>query len=267
MAPRTRKTAAAPRAAAQRDPTGSESDSDTGSKGESKGTRTKALIKRVVAELVDEKGVDGVLLEDVCQRTELTIGAFYFHFGNKDAALEEVAIDSLQAYYDGLIDAPASLTLYNEIQSILESSIEVHVKHPRMARLMYTMVPRSNRVYTQWLQARNRLIERVAQAMARERNHAQTKGAASAPSGHDYLYAQYLLAGAEGFFENAFYGADPQFARIDLKPSNLVRDVAVLWYRAITAREPRPALVAEAHTRLSSRLPAKRLKSQRAVMK
>jgi AcrR family transcriptional regulator len=236
-------------------------------KAETKGTRTKALIKRVVAELVDEKGIDGVVLDDVCKRTELTIGAFYFHFGNKDAALEEVAIDSLQAYYDGLIRAPENLNLYNEVHAILESSIEVHVKHPRIARLIYTMVPRSNRVYVHWLEVRNRLVERLALAMAREREKGAKTGAVPVPSSHDYLYAQYLLAGAEGFFENAFYGSDPQFARIDLKPANLVRDIAVLWYRAITAHAPRETLVAEAHQRVSERLPARRLKSQRAVMK
>lgn len=234
-------------------------------KGETKGARTKALIKQVVADLVDEKGVDGVVLEDVCKRTELTIGAFYFHFGNKDAALEEVAIDSLQSYYDGLIDAPENLNLYNEIHSILESSIEVHVHHPRMARLMYTMVPRSNRVYVHWLTARNRLIERLALAMARERGRGQETSASTTPLAQDYLCSQYLLAGAEGFFENAFYGSDPQFSKIDLKPANLVRDIAVLWYRSITAREPRAALVAEAHQRLVKRLSAARGRRARSA--
>jgi AcrR family transcriptional regulator len=234
---------------------------------ETKGARTKALIKRVVADLVDEKGVDGVVLEDVCKRTELTIGAFYFHFGNKEAALEEVAIDSLETYYDGLIDAPENLNLYNEVHNILESSIEVHVRHPRMARLMYTMVPRSNRVYVHWLTARNRLIERLALAMARERDAGRADAAPVQPVGQDYLCAQYLLAGAEGFFENAFYGADPQFSKIDLKPANLVRDLAVLWYRSITAREPRAALVAEAHRRLARRLPATRAGRARPALR
>lgn len=234
-------------------------------KAETKGARTKALIKQVVADLVDEKGVDGVVLEDICKRTELTIGAFYFHFGSKDAALEEVAIDSLESYYDGLIDAPENLNLYNEVHNILESSIEVHVHHPRMARLMYTMVPRSNRVYVHWLTARNRLIERLALAMARERGLSQEAAASMAPLGQEYLCAQYLLAGAEGFFENAFYGSDPQFSKIDLKPANLVRDIAVLWYRSITAREPRASLVAEAHQRLAKRLPAARGRRARSA--
>lgn len=227
-----------------------------------KGSRTRALIKRVVAELIDEKGIDGLVLEDVCARTELTIGAFYFHFGNKDAALEEVAIDSLQTYYRSLIESPESLTLYNEIHSILEVSVELHVKHPRTARLMYTMVPRSHRVYMNWVEIRDRLIERLAHATARERQRVAKLTGTVAPTGEDYLRAQFLLAGSEGFLENAFYGSDPQFAKIDLQPANLVRDIAVLWYSAVAAAPPKPALVEEAHKQLLARLPFKRVRSR-----
>lgn len=232
-----------------------------------KGTRTKALIKRVVAELIDEKGIDGVTLEDVCARTQLTIGAFYFHFGNKDAALEEVAIDSLKAYYDNLIESPSTICLYNEIHGIIEASVELHLKHPAMARLMYTMVPRSNSVYGSWVAIRDRLIERLALASARERQIMSSSGGAASPDGQDYLCAQFLLAGSEGFFENAFYGSDPQFSKIDLKPASLVRDISVLWYRSVTGTSPAPALVEDCHRQLLQRMPGKRVRAQRTQAK
>ena len=60
---------------------------------ETKGARTRALIKQVIIDLVGNSSPLEVTLGDICEGANVTVGSFYFHFKNKDAALEETAID------------------------------------------------------------------------------------------------------------------------------------------------------------------------------
>lgn len=193
-----------------------------------KGARTKAQIKDAIAALINERGKNNLTLEDVCKRTGLTVGAFYFHFPSKEAAIEDVTIDFIRGFYGGMAEAPAQPTLHGEITQVIAASLKAVKDNPATFHLPYTVLPTSPAVYKVWLYARAALMERFAAAVARAR------GRPGEPDGQDHLAAQFLMAGLEGFLENAYFGADPLMGAVELDPAALTRDLAALWLSAIT---------------------------------
>jgi AcrR family transcriptional regulator len=215
---------------------------------ETKGARTREITKDAILELIAEHGSPDFKLEEVCARTGLTVGAFYFHFESKEAAIREIVIDRLRSYFQNIVEMPPQSFLFAEIYAIVSHKLAVLQENPAAFRLPYQIIPTNWDVYTAWLQARSALIERLASTIARSRGHAQRV------DGQDHLAAQFLMAGLEGFLENAFFGQDPMMKKIDLRATNLARDLAALWHKAVTGAEPEPRLVRE--VMLASRRPA-----------
>ena len=211
----------------KRQPAAGDAQADSATKGE----RTRALIKSAVIELLGEKGQKFVL-EDVCARTGLTVGAFYFHFTNKDHVVEEIVIDHMRSYYGGAKDAFSNPDLFAEIFAVIWQGVMTHEENPAIYHLPYRVIPASVRVYNEWLRVRGAMIERFARSIANQRRGEKTI------AGTDYLAAQFLMAGVEGFMENAYYGSDPLMDKIDLKPLAVSRDLSIIWYRAVLGREP-----------------------------
>lgn len=58
--------------------------------------RTKAVILQAAAEIFAERGYPTVTLQDVAERAEVTKGAVYFHFANKEA----LALDVIRKHYE-----------------------------------------------------------------------------------------------------------------------------------------------------------------------
>jgi AcrR family transcriptional regulator len=206
---------------------------------ESKGARTRQNIKDAILELIGERETPDITLEELCARTGLTVGAFYFHFPSKEAAIREIVVDRLRSYFLAVTDMPPQSSLFAEVYAIISHKLAVLHENPAAFRLPYQIIPTNWDVYAAWLQARSSLIERLASTIARARGRAQHA------DGQDHLAAQFLMAGLEGFLENAFFGQDEMMKKLDLRSAVLARDLAVLWHKAVTGAEPEPRLVRE----------------------
>jgi hypothetical protein len=57
-------------------------------KSPTKGQRTREALKAVVVGLVNEKPLAEIKVGDLCERSGLSVGAFYFHFQGRDDALD-----------------------------------------------------------------------------------------------------------------------------------------------------------------------------------
>ena len=209
--------------------------SDVGA--ETKGSRTRALIMSTIEELLIEKG-QRFVLDDICARTGQTVGAFYFHFKSKEEAIEEIVIERLRSAHGAALDATKDKGLYESIFAIIWMRVTGQETSKELFHLPYRVIPTSVRVYNEWLTVRDAVVEKIAQAIARER-----RGAAARATGPDYLASQFLMAGLEGFMENAFYGSHPQMAKIDLRPVPLSRELAGIWYCAVIGRAPADSVV------------------------
>jgi len=206
---------------------------------ESKGARTRQMIKDAILALIGERENLDITLEEVCAQTGLTVGAFYFHFPSKEAAIREIVIDRLRSYFLNITEMPPQSSVFAEVYAIISHKLTALQENPAAFRLPYQIIPTNWDVYMAWLEARSSLIDRLATTIARARGHGQRA------EGQDHLAAQFLMAGLEGFLENAFFGRDEMIKKIDLRPPVLARDLAILWHRAVTGVEPEPRLVRE----------------------
>ena len=61
--------------------------------------RSKRALRTALIELMEERGLDGLSVNDLCARADLNRGTFYNHFHDKDdllTTLEDEVIDELE---------------------------------------------------------------------------------------------------------------------------------------------------------------------------
>jgi AcrR family transcriptional regulator len=194
----------------------------------SKGERTRATIKQAIRDLIDERQSLEFTLEDICEKTGLTVGAFYFHFENKDAATEEMTIDHLRAFYNTILGGGAEADLETLSRLVLRASIDACVRSPAVVRASYMLVPRSYAVYEAWLDSRSKLARRLVDLLAEQRGRAK-------PETPDHVDVHVMLSGLEGFLENLFFGADAAMKSIPKRPPRLEEELWGHW-RAVLSR-------------------------------
>lgn len=195
----------------------------------SKGERTRAAIKAAIADLIGEKQSLEFTLEEICVKAGFTIGAFYFHFENKDAALEEMTVDHLEEFYRSITERGAVQDLEGLSRSILRSSIDKCVSNPAMFRASYVLVPKSMKVYRAWIDARKRVVALLLERVAERR------GRGAKPAAVDHLDVHVLLSGLEGFLENLYFGEDETMRQITKKAQRLEDEMWSHW-RAVLFR-------------------------------
>lgn len=190
---------------------------------QTKGERTRSLIKSAIVELVEERQSLDFTLDDISEKTGLTVGAFYFHFVNKDAALEEVGIDRFELFYGQILADGENAGLEEFSRIIVRQSIQSFLKNPALFRSSYTLIPKSFRVYNEWLKFRSKVVERLMALLAERRRRP------GRPTPSDALDVHVLMAGLEGFMENLFFGNDGTMASISKRPMQLEMELWAHW--------------------------------------
>lgn len=108
----------------------------------------KKLIVDVIVKLMDEEGVKNVTIKDICDKANISIGAFYHYFSSKESIVEEMYdvmdeyflynMESISGHYttqEDLIDFTSHFGLFIEEWGyyanllILRTSIENTVKN------------------------------------------------------------------------------------------------------------------------------------------
>lgn len=187
-----------------------------------KGERTRAVIKAAISDLIGERQSLDFTLDDICEKTGLTVGAFYFHFANKDAALEEMCMDHLREFY-GALEALETDDIEELSRAIIRGSVDACVKNPAMFRASYTLIPRSMPIYETWLRARGAVVSRLIALLA-DRRRRPAKATAS-----EHLDVHLLMAGLEGFIENLYFGSDATMKPIPQRPQRLEDELWAHW--------------------------------------
>jgi AcrR family transcriptional regulator len=201
-----------------------------------KGQRTRETLMGMVVGLVNEKPLAEIKVADVCARSGLAVGAFYFHFTGKDDALEQTAIEILGAFFSGVLATPASDDLHSEIYGLISEFHRGYIENRLKIRAVFVILGAHRRVRLAWLEARLQLVERLAAAFARARP------AAPPAFQSDYVLAQYLLSALERFYEEVFFA--PSYSRLHDEAANFdvfVRQQARLWHRAVVGHDPAAA--------------------------
>ena len=69
--------------------------------------RTRKYLGKALLELVQEKKWDQITIQDITDRADINRATFYLHYGSK----EELLAESLEEYFDALVEQIASKTI------------------------------------------------------------------------------------------------------------------------------------------------------------
>jgi AcrR family transcriptional regulator len=195
---------------------------------ETKGDRTRALIKQIITEEVGRSGPMDVTLQDICSAANVTAGSFYFHFKNKDAALEETAADAIVAYYDSIAEIVSQPgTLPEQLDHIMAAFVDNYKSHGTRTRLIRMVVPSNDMARLVWEKERNSLAEQL-EAMIINARHSDV-----GPDVSSYFTAEFLLTATESFLDNVFFGNNERLGLAVGSPELIIKNIGAVWERAI----------------------------------
>ena len=194
---------------------------------ETKGARTKALIKRTIVELVSEASPLDVTLADICTAADVTVGAFYFHFTNKDSALEETACDAIRDYYGVILDAADRQGgLDQQLEKVMHAYVANFTERSAQTRFIRMVQPSSTVVKQVWDEERRKLSAVLEGMIAEARGSDQTDPIS-------FFTTEFLLTATEAFLENLFFGTDVRLKAAVGATDLVIRNIAAIWERAI----------------------------------
>ena len=190
-----------------------------------KGKRTKTLIQDAITDLVsvDGLGLSEIKLDRICKKAGITVGAFYFHFENKDAAIQETAVDILDTFKNDVLSLPNRDELHSELEQIISAYIRLVVDNPKSARLVYTAIRGSPAVHEFYVDMHYEIADRLESLIASETSRVGRNV-------HDSrLIVEFLLAGIESLVENVYMWNSPRTSDLGHDRTNLANRLAHIW--------------------------------------
>jgi len=197
-----------------------------------KGERTKELIKDAILKLVHDKGYPNIRLKDICQETGLTVGAFYFHYKDKDKALEEVAMQCVVERLESTLSALDKPELEHQIRAVIESFTRGYADPEliEQTRMIYFMVTNSTDVHDVYFKLRQQIIDHVLRTLATEK---KKLGLSTAK---DRVTLEYLYAGLADFMSTIYMEKDPALVKAAGSTHVLTRHLVSIWYQALMGK-------------------------------
>jgi len=204
------------------------SDSTTGTRGD----RTRARIKQAIAKLAATRDLNEITLADICRHAKVTTGALYFHFEDRDEAIDAMAIDEIEAIYARILGGFKGASVANLLQAIVVILTELHQQRGMLPRAVQSVINARPRVYAAWIAARRPLVtlleDRISHARAAKR-----LPTAPAP----YL-AHLVLNSIEDLSMDVFQWKNPTLAPFAQSAEQWNRRQTSLWAWAILAPVP-----------------------------
>ena len=116
--------------------------------------RTRRLLGNALLELVQEKKYDQITIQEIADRADVNRATFYLHYGSK----EELLADSLEKYFDELVQQIATITAHKPIWESPEADELVFEHVAEHAELYRVLLGENGMGYVI-----NRIIDYVAE--------------------------------------------------------------------------------------------------------
>jgi AcrR family transcriptional regulator len=105
-----------------------------------RGSRRRALTRQALtgaaAELIAEKGVAGLRIQEITDRADVALGSFYNHFKTKDELVEAVVADTIEVRARAIVERMASIEDPAEVVSFAcRRVIRIAYDEPELAWL------------------------------------------------------------------------------------------------------------------------------------
>ena len=199
---------------------------------DTRGDKTRRHIKKVIAQLAKTNEIYDFTLSDVCQATDITTGALYFHFKSKEDAIEEMVIDQVHVLYEALAASIETDDVNDYIAGLISHTTAYHKKYKRLPRAIQVVINTRPKAYEAWLAARAPIIDRMSALIGAAR---EAQNLSAKPS--RYL-AHYLLTSIEDLGMDAFQWRNPTLAPYARNAAKWNKDQAALWTWSILAPLP-----------------------------
>lgn len=200
--------------------------------GLSRGERTKAAVKQAIARLATRHDLADITLSDICRVAKVTTGAVYFHFKDKDEAVEAMVIDQLPRIYGALAEDVPQPGCAPFILSLLERTVAFHQTQKRLGHALQMTLQTRPVVYQAWLRARQVPIDMLAARIAQDRAASQLPTEPSA-----YL-AHHVFSSIEDLAADIFQWKNPTLAPYAADAAQWCRRQAAFWAWAVRAPIP-----------------------------
>jgi len=194
-----------------------------------RGERTKNRIKHFIAKYGAKNDLTDIKLSDICQSLKITTGAFYFHFKNREEAIEDTILDEIKSVYSAIDSEVETESFEQFARDVIDRSTEFQVSRGHLPRSVQAVINASPRVYDGWTTARRPVLEKLARLIAEER---EKEGLSTEPA--DYL-ASYLLNAVEDLGMDAFQWGNPSLAAYSRDRAEWDARNFKLWNWAIRA--------------------------------
>jgi AcrR family transcriptional regulator len=203
---------------------------------QSRGERTRKKIKDAVIRLLDERDYFDLTITDICRSAKVATGGFYFHYEKKATLIEEM----LREHSADLWAALEGALHYEDPYSAIHSASTTLVRKFRDSRGLvrcFNQLAMVDRTYVQlWEDAATlwiaRLVKTLERARSSRREHISTAN------------AHALLSLVDRLICGLYIERDPALVESVGPTDEVIENVAVLWYRALTGRSPPAARLA-----------------------
>lgn len=197
-----------------------------------RGERTKEAVKLAIAKLAAKHDLADITLSDICRVAKVTTGAVYFHFKDKDEAVEAMVIDQLPLVYDRLAQEVAAPGCAPYILALIERIVAFHLAHKRLGHALQMTLQRRPLVYQAWLRARQLPIDRLTARIAHDR---AAKGLPVEPAG---FLAHHIFSSIEDLAADIFQWKNPILAPFAADTAQWCQRQAAFWAWSVLAPIP-----------------------------
>lgn len=134
-----------------------------------KGERTRQRIKDAFAELLAEKNFAALTIADICRKSDITVGGFYFHFAGQEELLDEVMNEYSQALWADVDVAMAVAGSADPAVAVCATFVGAYEHKNGLARAFQQLTRMRSDYAQRWRAASGPRIERLADILRGER--------------------------------------------------------------------------------------------------
>jgi AcrR family transcriptional regulator len=196
---------------------------------QSKGLRSRDVLKRAARELLNERGYRSLRVQDVAERAGVATGLFYRYFHDLREIVAEIAQDFFAELLQSAPPPPDREHRYDWIRANLVDVVRRFAANPGILACLFGLAGDYEEFDEIWKRNAHRWNLQVADFLKKE-------------AGFDAARARragYMLgAMTEGVVYQALIRKSADLVQFAPRPEDVADALGVMWYRAIFLEDP-----------------------------
>jgi len=201
--------------------------------------RTRQKIKDAVIGLLNEQNYFDLTITEICQSASIATGGFYFHYEKKADLIDEVLREHNANFWSVLMAALDYRDPFSAVYHASTALVRAFHDSPGLVRCFNQLAMIDKSYVRLWETAATGWAMQLAEMLAAS---GEMRGSdLKKPNAYGLLsFADMLLFGL-------YIERDPALVAAAGPPDEVIENLAVLWYRALTGHSPPAARLAYAN--------------------